>query len=402
VTIPEHLLDGWAQRVLRAAQHAAIESRSLAYLVGGPVRDVLRGATTGDPDLAVQGNEHAFAASLARLLGAALIENERFLTWRLSLPSGHHVDLARLRTESYPQPGALPVVQPAASIEQDLGRRDFTVNAMAFRLADGEVVDPFGGRADLGNSTLRILHDRSFIDDPTRVLRASRLSVRCGFSIEPRTSALLDAAVASGALTTVSPERLWKEIELACGEEMPVAVLRVLAARRCLATVPGVEDASGLDRLPDNLSMPEGLDRRVILLGALLRRGAPATAFDALPFDRSTANRVRAIASRNPSLSDLLAASPRAEDQFAACEAASGEERFLATAESAEAAAIIARYGAAFDSSRVVRGDTLGVPPGPWISRAVRETRLALFAGTIPPAEAPAFARRRAMEYLND
>src|SRR5690606_25329122 len=121
-------------------------------------------------------------AALAARLGATTAEHERFGTAKVVL-EGHEVDLAGARRETYPEPGALPVVEPADSIEQDLARRDFTINAMALSLDDpAEPIDPHGGAADLDAGLLRVLHPGSFADDPTRALRAARYAARFGFA----------------------------------------------------------------------------------------------------------------------------------------------------------------------------------------------------------------------------
>jgi tRNA nucleotidyltransferase (CCA-adding enzyme) len=169
------------------------------YLVGGAVRDLLLGRGRSDVDLVVVGD----AAALASKLGAEPVEHERFATAKVKL-DGHEVDIATARAESYPRPGALPEVEPAADIETDLGRRDFTINAMAIPLqGEPRLIDPHGGRADLEAGRLRILHAGSFADDPTRALRAARYAARFGFAPEPETEALLPAA----DLTTVSADR---------------------------------------------------------------------------------------------------------------------------------------------------------------------------------------------------
>ena len=174
------------------------------YLVGGAVRDLLLGRGRSDIDLVVVGD----AAGLAARLGAETVEHERFATAKVER-DGHELDIATARTETYPSPGALPVVEPADSIEADLGRRDFTINAMAVPL-QGEAgpVDPYGGRADLENGLLRVLHARSFEDDPTRAIRAARYAARLGLRLEDETEALLRAA----DLETVSADR--REAEL--------------------------------------------------------------------------------------------------------------------------------------------------------------------------------------------
>src|SRR6187200_3214815 len=172
---------------LEAVRQAAEDP---VYLVGGAVRDLLLGRGSSDIDLVVVGD----AGKLAARLGAETVEHERFATAKVEL-DGHEVDIATARTEAYPSPGALPVVEPADSIEADLGRRDFTINAMAVPLSGGDgLIDPHGGRADLENGLLRVLHARSFEDDPTRAIRAARYAARLGLRLEDETEALLRAA----------------------------------------------------------------------------------------------------------------------------------------------------------------------------------------------------------------
>lgn len=174
------------------------------YLVGGAVRDLLLGHSRSDIDLVVIGD----AASLAADLGAEVVEHERFATAKAQL-DGHEVDIASAREETYARPGALPDVSPASTIEADLRRRDFTINAMAMPLrGEAQLIDPHGGRNDLERNLLRILHTRSFVDDPTRALRAARYASRFGLLLEEKTDALLRAA----NLDTVSAERSAAEL----------------------------------------------------------------------------------------------------------------------------------------------------------------------------------------------
>jgi tRNA nucleotidyltransferase (CCA-adding enzyme) len=181
------------------------------YLVGGAVRDLLLGQPKADVDLAVEGE----VGALADRLGAVTAEHERFGTVKVDV-DGHEVDLVGLRTETYPEPGALPVVSRAQSVEEDLARRDFTINAMAIPLqGDPRLIDPYGGKGDLDEGLLRVLHDRSFVDDPTRAIRAARYASRFGFALEPKTEGLL----LQTDLTTVSADRRRAELErLACEE----------------------------------------------------------------------------------------------------------------------------------------------------------------------------------------
>jgi len=184
------------------------------YVVGGAVRDLLLGRGRADLDLVVVGN----ASELAAKLGAEPVEHERFATAKVTI-GGHEIDLATARTEAYAEPGALPEVEPAGSIEADLGRRDFTINAMAIPMGEpSKLIDPHGGRADLDAGVLRVLHPASFIDDPTRALRAARYAARFGFELEGETAELLRAA----DLDTVSEDRREAGLLRLAGEEEAV------------------------------------------------------------------------------------------------------------------------------------------------------------------------------------
>jgi tRNA nucleotidyltransferase (CCA-adding enzyme) len=186
---------------LEAVRAAAEEP---VYVVGGAVRDLLLGRGRADLDLVVEGD----AEALATRLGAEPVAYERFGTAKVVL-EGHEVDIAAARTETYPSPGALPEVVAAPGIEQDLWRRDFTVNAMAIALAEPErLIDPLGGRGDLEGSRLRLLHPLSLRDDPTRAIRAARYAARLALTPEPETAKLLTAA----DLGTVSAERRKAEL----------------------------------------------------------------------------------------------------------------------------------------------------------------------------------------------
>jgi tRNA nucleotidyltransferase (CCA-adding enzyme) len=197
-------LDGALRRAYPELDMVREASAAPVYLVGGAVRDLLLGRDRSDVDLVVVGD----AAGLAAALGAEAVEHERFATAKVAL-DGHEVDIATARSETYAGPGALPDVIPAADIETDLGRRDFTVNAIAIPLAGGaRPIDPHCGLADLDAGLLRVLHPGSFVDDPTRALRAARYAARFGFALEGETEALLRAA----DLTTVSDDRRRAEL----------------------------------------------------------------------------------------------------------------------------------------------------------------------------------------------
>jgi tRNA nucleotidyltransferase (CCA-adding enzyme) len=189
------------------------------YLVGGAVRDLLLGATVVDVDLAVEGDGPRTARELAARLEGDVVPHERFGTATVRA-GALQFDLAATRTETYPEPGALPVVKPA-SLAEDLGRRDFAINAMAAALQGdelGHLFDPCGGCGDLDARVVRILHDRSFIDDPTRLLRAVRYEVRLGFGMDASTEELAREAARREVLGTVSGARIRDELLDLLGE----------------------------------------------------------------------------------------------------------------------------------------------------------------------------------------
>jgi tRNA nucleotidyltransferase (CCA-adding enzyme) len=210
---------------------ALAESRGTrAFVVGGFVRDLFIGRPSEDLDVVVEENAVDFTEAAVRSLGGETKAHTRFGTVILVMPSGRKVDLATSRSETYERPGALPVVK-AGDIEQDLLRRDFTINAMAVLLNPpdfGTLFDCGRGRQDIKDRVLRVLTARSFEDDPTRVLRGIRFSARFGMRFEPETERLLRRAVAERRTDTVSGERLLNEFRLIMREGDPVAPVRLL------------------------------------------------------------------------------------------------------------------------------------------------------------------------------
>ncbi len=199
-----------------------------AFVVGGFVRDLLIGRPNLDVDVVAEGDGIAFAQAFAEARDGEVKHHKRFGTAVVTLSDGFKMDVATARMEVYDHPGALPSVKPS-SIRDDLRRRDFTINAMAIVLNEprfGELVDFFGGRSDLENGWVRILHDLSFADDPTRIFRAIRFEQRHGFSLEHRTEKLLEQAVADDFLRTITGQRLRNEILLILKEEEPVPIIR--------------------------------------------------------------------------------------------------------------------------------------------------------------------------------
>ncbi len=239
-------LDAPLYRLLvRIARIAHTHGMAL-WLVGGVVRDLLLGRTVDhDLDLVIEGNAPAFAHILADELGGQVkVAHAAFGTATVALPnpSDMHkaepllIDLATARIETYPHPAALPVVQPAP-IVHDLGRRDFSINALAvavqevgMELAPAPLLDPFQGQHDLAIRQLRVLHDQSFDDDPTRMLRGVRLAARLNLRLESHTQTLLQAALARNRLEATTPERIRTELCLALSEPQPATVLQLADA----------------------------------------------------------------------------------------------------------------------------------------------------------------------------
>jgi tRNA nucleotidyltransferase (CCA-adding enzyme) len=201
-------------RPLVAAVAALGDRAEGVYLVGGTVRDILLGEESFDVDIAIEGDAIEFARALADELGGRATPHQRFGTAVVSYGADERVDVVTTRTELYDAPAALPTVE-RASLREDLFRRDFTMNAMAVSLkpADfGRLVDPFGGRADLETGVLRVLHNLSFIDDPTRIFRGIRYEARYGFHFEEHTARLARGTIDMGLVGDLSSARLRDEL----------------------------------------------------------------------------------------------------------------------------------------------------------------------------------------------
>ena len=232
----ETSLDETQLALIRLVQDEATRQDLPLYIVGGAVRDLILGRPLNDFDLTVEGDAIALARALARKHGGGVTAHTKFGTAKWFLPQNlkpgtethDTLDLISARSETYKQPGALPTVA-FGTIEDDLRRRDFTINAMAIRLDgahSGELQDDLHGRDDLQNSLIRVLHPRSFIDDPTRMYRAVRYKVRYGFRLAEDTLALIPEARAF--VEKLSPQRIRHELELILDEPNAVAMLKRL------------------------------------------------------------------------------------------------------------------------------------------------------------------------------
>ena len=281
-------LPPYAVRSLRAIGELADRRETGAYVVGGLVRDLMLDRDTCDLDVVVEEAVESFAQAAAATLGGEIKARSRFGTVLLVLADGTKLDLATSRSEVYARPGALPDVRFGA-IGADLGRRDFTINAMAMRLnaaTFGALLDPHGGREDLEQRVIRVLHEKSFEDDPTRILRAVRFSARLGFTLEDHTRALLLATAHAGYLSRVSGERIRNEIELILGEPAPGPSVRILDDWGILRAIvdgwslPDQWEGICAEMLKPLESQPAACmaeDRWIALLAAMLLAVSPET-----------------------------------------------------------------------------------------------------------------------------
>ncbi|HSP06552.1 MAG TPA: CBS domain-containing protein [Acidobacteriota bacterium] len=221
------------QRVLDLLAESGTIAEKLGYkiyLVGGMVRDLLLHRDNMDLDLVVEGDGIRFAEEFGRAFGCEVAAHSRFGTARMIFPDRFKLDVATARTESYHAPAALPMVQ-GGILRQDLYRRDFTINTLAIDLAPGNfgsLVDYFGGWDDIHQGVIRVLHSLSFIDDPTRTLRAIRFATRFNFQISHDTKRLLSGAVESRILDKLSGKRFWTELRNVLTEEHPIPAVRML------------------------------------------------------------------------------------------------------------------------------------------------------------------------------
>jgi tRNA nucleotidyltransferase (CCA-adding enzyme) len=351
------------------------------HLVGGAVRDLLLEEQALDLDLAVEGDAVGVAQELAGQLGGRAVRHERFGTATVTAADGFAFDLAATRKETYPEPGALPRVEPA-SLEEDLGRRDFAVNAMAIGLSGddlGHLRDPLGGADDLERQLLQVLHDRSFVDDPTRILRGARYEARLGFAFDGDTEGLARDAIADDALGTVSNERVAHELlRLLAETEAGKAVDRLGDLGVDQALHPELHAEGELVAAAELGALETGADRVLAGLAALAVR-SPSRLGDWIGTLGLEAGRreVAARAARTaPLLASELARPMRPSEIRALLRREPPEALALALALGAPAEPVL-RWVSDLQHTRLdISGDDLveaGVAPGPAVGAALEE-----------------------------
>ena len=360
---------------------AELAEEPAVHLVGGAVRDLLLGAPAVDLDLAVEGAAATLAGRLAERLGGRAVTHERFGT--ASLQSGElRLDLAATRRERYERPGALPEVEPAR-LADDLIRRDFTVNAMAVTISPpdvGRLHDPHDGSSDLEAGIIRVLHEGSFRDDPTRLLRAIRYEVRLGFAMDADTEALARAAAGDGSLRTVSGPRVRDELlDLLAEPDVAAATERLRDLGLDRALHPELRADPGLVASAALGSAETGADRTLTALAALIVPSADALApwIEALGLPAGDRDRVMGAAGRAPELARTLRADLRPSELHGLLAPEPPEALALALALGAPGEPVL-RYLSELRSVTldITGADLLdaGVPESSAIGRALRET----------------------------
>lgn len=405
-----HLLEKRLPPVLRLriATIAAVsrESGIPVYLVGGFVRDLLLERENRDLDLVVEGDGLELAERLAKAVGGRARTHRAFLTAVVIDQEGFHIDVASARSEFYRAPAALPEVQTSA-LRQDLFRRDFTINTLALRLGPEpkpELIDYFGGRRDLKEKTLRVLHSLSFIDDPTRVLRAVRLELRLGFRISPETLHLAEVALSEGVFDHLSGSRLREELALLLDDPAlalrgidrlaELGVLRALdprldlddAARQRLREARAAHDWYRLEGIADPPLKPWRL--LLMALAAALEEEDLTRLANRFMLAGEDRRVLTGFPDHLAAASAVLHDEPKPHRVAEALEPLSGEGLLLLMAEGDEGVRTwIRRYLTELRGLQLgIRGADLlatGVSPGPRIGEALRATREARLDGKI-------------------
>lgn len=224
--LPEHILD-----ILVSIGRVADETSCKAFVVGGFVRDLFLYEKNEDMDIVIEGDGIAFAKKYAMLASGRIHYYKKFGTAIITLPNGFKIDVASARLEYYKFPAAMPTVE-MSSIKLDLSRRDFTINTLTIQLNPGKfgtLIDFFSGRRDIKDKTIRVLHNLSFVEDPTRIFRAIRFEQRFGFSIGQLTSNLIENAVKMDILKSLSGRRVFSELRQILAEKNPLPTIKRLA-----------------------------------------------------------------------------------------------------------------------------------------------------------------------------
>jgi len=403
--IPLENLPNAQKRGLDLVKEVAAEKELRPFLVGGPVRDVLLGRhDVVDIDLTLEDGASTLARAVAKKINGRLRSFPQFLTYKITAEGLPEIDIATARKERYRSPGALPTVT-AGRLKDDLLRRDFSINAMALDLTTGELHDPAGGERDLAAMAVRVLHDQSFLDDPTRIFRAVRLATRLGFSLEADTARLLDRAVAEGALASIARERIWRELFFAFEEESAPNAIAALSAAGVLEVLfekrPYDRDLEPRLQRTARALAGTTLDKQVMYTAALLHGNASPVDLEGSGFSQKRARNVIQLANELPRFTDALSETTSDRHRFRLFKHASPEMLSIVAAAVPEEQPNVVRFQEFQSFKLSLRGNDLEVPLGPHVAKALERTREAVFTGEIPHTEARTFAREMAIKYLD-
>lgn len=393
-------------RALNLVREVAAEKELRPFLVGGPVRDLILGReNVVDVDLTLEEGGSTLARALAKRVGGRLRSFPQFLTYKVTAEGLPEIDIATARKERYRSPGALPTVS-AGRLKDDLIRRDFSINAMAIDVMTGEMLDPTGGAHDLEARIVRVLHDESFADDPTRIFRAIRLCIRLGFTLDEHSTSLMRIALENGALATIAKERIWRELFLAFDESDAPATITALNDAGALDVLFDSRPAdpklpSRLQRVQSALAAAPDLDREVMYTGAILYGNASPVDLEGSGFSQKRARNLIQIANELPRFTDALSEATSDHQRFRLFKHASAEMLSIVAASAPDEQPHVARFQEFRSFKLPLRGNDLEVPLGPHVARALERTREAVFTGEIEQTEARTFARAMAIKYLN-
>ncbi len=390
------------RRAVDLVREVASEEQCRPFLVGGPVRDLLLGRhDVVDVDITLEQDSSTFARALAKHIGGRVRSFPQFLTYKVTADGLPEIDVATARTEKYRKPGALPSVTPGR-LDDDLLRRDFSINAIAVDILGGRVHDPANGIGDVRSKQIRVLHDQSFADDPTRIYRALRLGARLGFALDPHTAALMRAAIAGGALATITKERIWRELFLTMDETEAPRALAALAEAGALDSLFAHRKGGLTERLETmrrQIDAEPSLDRYVLYTAAVLHGNASPVDLEGSGFSQKRARNVMQVANELPRFAKALGDAATDRQRFRILKAATPEALSLLGA--THRREHVDRYRDYAKFSLPLRGNDLEVVPGPHVAKALERTREAVFTGEVKPEEARAFAREMAMKYLS-
>ena len=385
------------RRFLDAVLNEARATDVTLWLVGGAVRDLVLGRPVHDLDIAIEGDAGAFAASVAARTPDATVESEpRFGTASIRL-AGARLDFARLRRERYASPGALPRVTFGVAIEDDLARRDFSVNAMALGLAGpdaGTLVDPFGGLDDLPHRRLRVLLNRSFEDDATRLWRGARTAAVFDLAPEPETARLI--VEGTRYLDTISGDRLTAEIAFTAARGRAG---RTLALAEAWGVLRAIHPSFRLDPMSERALRRRPRPMPVeVLLAVLL---APLREREAIAKRLNISRALARCVEQTATLLDAGRAGDAPPERLAPLVGASEEARLAARWLDAEGQRTLQRdlrrwerTQPAIDAGELMR---LGMPRGPGLGAALEGLRRARYLGMLVT---PADARREAQRMV--